>query len=287
MAIKITSSILKQVYKSRPKSAKKYDYGLVLVIGGSELYSGAPALSAMAAFRAGVDMVRILAPKRAADIIASFSPNLAAYPLTGKWLNESHLSTLLEFTKAAQVSAKDKVSVIIGGGLGRSEETQEVVKNYLAQINIPVVIDADAIYAVAEKPEVLKNKPFLCTPHSYEFYILTGHHPGKSDKERIKIVQRESLRLKTTILLKGQNDIISNGKKVAINKTGSPFMTVGGTGDVLAGICGALLARGINPFLAAQVGAFISGKAGQLAAKQKKDGLVATDVIEMISEVIR
>ena len=82
----VTPSILKQIYRERPADVKKYDYGLLLIIGGSEFYSGAPALSAMAAFRAGVDMARIVAPKRAADIIASFSPTLAAYPLEGKWL---------------------------------------------------------------------------------------------------------------------------------------------------------------------------------------------------------
>src|SRR3989338_6061867 len=157
----VTSSILKHIYKDRPADAKKYDYGLLLIIGGSEFYSGAPALSAMAAFRAGVDMARIVAPKRAADIIASFSPTLAAYPLEGKWLNQSHVATLIEFTKSAQAVAKNKIAVVIGGGLGRSEETQETVKEYLTQIDIPVVIDADAIHAVAEKPEVLSGKPFV------------------------------------------------------------------------------------------------------------------------------
>ena len=82
----VTKNILKKIYKVRPPESKKYDFGLLIVIGGSEFYSGSPALSAMAAFRAGVDMVRIIAPKRAADIIASFSPDLAAYPLEGKWL---------------------------------------------------------------------------------------------------------------------------------------------------------------------------------------------------------
>lgn len=285
--MEVTQSILKQIYKERPADAKKYDYGLLLVIGGSDFYSGSPALSAMAAFRAGIDMVRIMAPKRAADIIASFSPNLAAYPLDDKWLNQSHLAKLIEFTKVAQSVAQGKVAVVVGGGLGRSQETQEAVKEYLAQTEVPVVIDADAIYAVAERPEVLVGKPFLCTPHSYEFFVLTGQEvAGKSDNERAKIVQQEALRLGTTILLKGKTDIISDGKEIAFNKTGSPYMTVGGTGDTLAGICGALLARGISPFLASQAAVFINGKAGELAAKDKKDGLTATDVIEAIPEVI-
>ena len=93
--IKVTKDILKNIYKERLADSKKYDFGLLIVIGGSDFYSGSPALSAMAAFKSGVDMVRIIAPKRAADIIASFSPNLAAYPLEGNWLERKHLATLL------------------------------------------------------------------------------------------------------------------------------------------------------------------------------------------------
>ena len=96
--IEVTKSILKNIYKKRPDNARKYDYGLLLIIGGSEFYSGSPAFSALAAFKTGVDMVRIIAPKRAADIIASFAPDLAAYPLEGKRLTKDHLATLLSMT---------------------------------------------------------------------------------------------------------------------------------------------------------------------------------------------
>lgn len=283
----VTPSILKQIYQPRPAEARKYDYGLLLVIGGGEFYTGSPALAAMAAFRAGVDMVRIVAPQRAADIIASFSPNLAAYPLEGKWLTKQHLSTLLEMTESAKAVSNGKAAVVIGGGLGRSEETQEAVKEYLSEVSLPVVIDADAIYAVAKKPEIIAGKSFLCVPHSYEFFVLTGHEvSGKPDEEKARIVQQEANRLGTTILLKGKTDIISDGKEIAFNKTGSPYMTVGGTGDTLVGICGALMARGVELFIAAQAAAYISGKAGELAAKDKKDGLVATDVIDAIPNII-
>jgi len=93
--IEVTKNILKDIYKERPKDTKKYDFGLLLVIGGSDFYSGSPALSALAAFKSGVDMVRVIAPKRSADIIASFSPNLAAYPVEGSWVTKKHLATLL------------------------------------------------------------------------------------------------------------------------------------------------------------------------------------------------
>jgi len=287
LLIKITKTVLKNIYKKRPEDSKKYDYGFLVVIGGSDFYSGSPALSAMAAFRAGVDMVKILAPKRAADIIASFSPNLAAYPLEGRWLDEPDLADLLSMTESARIMGRGNAAVVIGGGLGRSKETQETTIKYLSKASLPVVVDADAIYALSQKPKLFKGKNFLFTPHCHEFFILTGKEVYRlKDKEKIKIVYEEAKRLGTTILLKGKNDIISDGREVAINKTGSPFLTVGGTGDTLAGICGALMARGIDPFLAAQAAAYINGKAGEIAAGKFAEGLTATDLIEAIPEVL-
>ncbi len=285
---KITGDILKKIYKERPKEAHKYNFGLLLVIGGSEFYSGSPALSAMAAFRSGVDMVHILAPKRAADIIASFSPNLAAFPLKGSHLTKKQdLATLLSQTKSAKIVAGDKTAVVIGGGMGRSQETQETILEYLSEIEIPAVIDADAIYAVAKDPEVISGKNFLITPHSHEFKILTGKDLSKnSQEEKIKQVKEEAERLKATILLKGGIDIISDGKETVINELGSPYLTVGGTGDTLAGICGSLIAQGQKVFKAAQAASYINSKAGRESAKDKKHGLTATDVIETIPKVL-
>lgn len=283
----VTKKILNKIYKKRPENSKKYDFGLLIVIGGSEFYSGSPALSAMAAFRAGVDMVRIIAPKRAADIIASFSPNMATYPLEGKWLEKKHLPTLIEMTESAQIVSNGKTAVVIGGGMGRSEETQEAILEYLSQIDVPVVIDADAIHALSKNPEIISGKDFLITPHTYEFFILTKKEVYKlPEKEKIRIVKEKAKEFNTTILLKGRTDIISNGKEVILNKTGTPYLTTGGTGDTLAGICGALLARGVGPFLAAQAGAFINGKAGEIVAKRIKESLLATEVIKAIPEVL-
>ena len=285
--VQVTKNILKNIYKARPADVRKYDYGLLIVIGGSEFYSGSPALAALAAFRAGVDMVRIIAPKRAADIIASFKPDLAAYPLEGNYLNKSHLSTLLSMTESAKAVARGNTAVVIGGGMGRSEEVQEAILEYLSQVSVPTVIDADAIHAVGKKPEIALGKPFLFTPHTYEFFVLTGKEIYKLPfEEKIKMVQEEATRLQTTILLKGPTDIISDGKEIALNKTGSPYLTTGGCGDTLAGICGALMARGIDPFTTAQAAAYINGKAGEIVAQRLKEGLLATDLIEAIPEVL-
>lgn len=287
--IKVTKTILKEIYKERPKDEyfRKYDFGLLLVIGGGQFYSGSPALSGMAGFMAGADMVSVIAPKRAADIIASFSPDLAAYPLEGDWLQKKHLPILISMTESAKAVSRGNTAVVIGGGTGRSEETQETILEYISQVQVPVVIDADAIHALAKNPEVVSGKNFLITPHSFEFFVLTQKEIYQlSKEEKIKTVKEEAARLQTTILLKEKPDIVSDGKEVALNDTGSPYMSVGGTGDTLAGICGALLARGIKPFTAAQAGAYINGKAGETAAEILKEGLLATDVIGAIPEVL-
>jgi len=286
--IRVNKNILKEIYLKKPENSRKYDYGLLVVIGGSEFYSGSPALSALAAFKAGVDMVRIIAPKRAADIIASFTPDLAAYPLKGNYLTKEELPTLISMIKGAQAVSNGKTAVVIGGGLGRSEEVKETVIELLSQIDVPAVIDADGIYALEKNLNLIAERPFLLTPHLYEFFVLTGQEvEGHSFEEKIKIVQEEAKRLKTTILLKGRKDIISNGKEVAVSKSGSPYLTKGGTGDTLAGIAGAFLARGIDPFLAGQAAAFINGKAGELAAKEFGISLTATDLINSIKKVLK
>jgi len=273
----VDKKLIKKIFKPREKWSHKGDFGSLLVIGGSKKYSGSPAFNALAAYRTGVDLITIAAPRRAADIIASFSPDLITYPLEGDHLNESHLDDIF-------VLAEDSDAVAIGGGLERNEETLTTVKRILKGLTSPCVIDADAIHAVATDKKVLR-KNFILTPHSHEFYILTGTKPDV--KNRVALVKKEASKLGCIILLKGYIDVISDGKQVAINETGNPFLTVGGTGDTLTGVCGALLARGIDPFEAACAASYINGKAGDLAAKRYGEGLMASDLIDEIPNVIK
>ncbi|PJA01653.1 NAD(P)H-hydrate dehydratase, partial [bacterium (Candidatus Gribaldobacteria) CG_4_10_14_0_2_um_filter_41_16] len=288
MLNKINKDILKQVYLPRPSESHKYDFGLLLVVGGGDFYTGSPALAAMAAFRAGVDMTHILAPKRAADIIAGFSPNLAAYPFKGKIFGNDDLPTLLAFTESAQSVAGEKTAVVLGGGMGRSSETKKAILAYLQQTKIKAVIDADGIHAVSENLDAIRGRNFIFTPHSYEFLTLTGRDIREAKlEEKIIVVQEEAKKFGGIIILKGATDIISNGFETVIDQGGSPFMTVGGTGDTLAGIAGSLLAQGCDPFLAAQAASFINGKAGELAATKFGPAMLATDLIEEIANVIK
>lgn len=284
---KTINELIREIYKPRDKDSLKYDNGLVVVIGGSDFYSGSPALSGMAAFRTGADMVRIIAPQRAADIIASFSPDLAAYPLEGKWLEKRHLATLVSMTESAKTVARGNVAVVIGGGIGRSEETQEAIREFLSQISVPVVIDADAIYAIKDEKEILSGKNCLITPHYFEFFSLSGKETYDLPlEEKIQAVQEEAKNIGAAILLKGAVDVVSDGERAGTNELGSPYLSVGGCGDTLAGIAGALMSRRISAYEAGLVAARINSSAGILAANELKDAMTATDLIERIRDSI-
>lgn len=274
----VKQSILRQIYKPRDDWSHKGNFGHLLVIGGSKKYSGSPAFNALAAYRSGVDLVTVATPKRAADIVATFSPDLITYPLDGDHFDDSHLKEVFGL-------AKDANAVAIGGGLEREKGTITAVRKFLKKIELPCVIDADAIHAIKKKSMIKRN--FVITPHSNEFFVLTGLQPEVDIERRIVLVKNVAAQLSCVIALKGHIDVISDGIRTAINKTGNPYMTVGGTGDTLTGICGALLARGVDPFDAACTACFINGMAGDLAARKYREGLMASDLIDEIPNVLK
>lgn len=283
MAItKLDSKILKGIYKERPDWSHKGDFGKLLIIGGSRRYTGAPALCALAALRAGCDLTRVACPESISSVVASFSPNIIAEPLEGDFISLNNLKTLLRISE-------DFDAVCIGSGLGRMLTTMQAVMEFLKKVKKPCVVDADAIHAVAYDLKRIfpkKGRELVLTPHTHEFFSLTRMKP-KPDRSRIALAQKCAKKLGTTILLKGYRDVISDGRNTAVNSTGNPGMTVGGTGDVVSGICGALLARGVSPYKAACAAAFIAGSAGDLASEEKGPGLLATDVIGKIPNVIK
>ena len=270
---------VRELYPKRDEWAHKGDSGRVLIIGGSRRYRGAPALAGLAALRAGADIVTIAAPESAADIISGFSPNLITEPLEGDFLNPRDVQKALTLSKKFD-------SVILGPGIGRMSPTKEFVIRFLKEVAKPCVIDADAIHLVSEHKNALR-KGFVVTPHAGEFYSLSGTEVGKNVKERGILASKFSREFGCCILLKGHVDVIAEGRNVIFNSTGNPYMTVGGTGDVLSGICGAMLAMGMKPFQAAAAAAYVSGRAGDLAADILGPGLVATDVIERIPKILK
>ena len=272
--------ILKKMYGKRDVWSHKGQFGRLVVISGSKRHTGSPCFVGLAAYRAGCDLVYIVSPERAADVAAKFSPNLITEPLKGDKLTKKHIDKIISLIKEVRATA-----VAIGPGLWREKETLDAILKLIKKINLPIVIDADAIRAIAKNKKVLKENSVL-TPHDDEFRALSEIRV-KNLTERKKFVKKEAKKLNCVILLKGHVDVVSNGNKIFLNKTGTPYMTKGGCGDTLTGICGALLARGIDTFDSACAAAYINGKAGELASKKYKQGLLATDLIENIPVVIK
>lgn len=267
--------------KRRRPEAHKGTFGRLLVIGGSNVFSGAPALAAIAALRTGVDIVTVAAPEKTASVISSMSPALITLKLKGKNLNTGNLSVLGEHLDSA-------TAVVLGPGLGLNSETREAVKEIFEQLRKtgkPLLLDADGLKAFAD----FKRKadlPLVLTPHAREYEILTGKKLPKDLDEQVEDVQKSAQKLGATILLKGPTDVICNGTDVKLNFTGNAGMTVGGTGDVLSGIVGGLLAMGADPFRAAAAGAFINGAAGDFVAAEKGFHMIPTDLLEVIPKVM-
>ena len=269
------------VSKKRPLDSHKGDFGSLLVVGGSEFYSGAPALTAMGAYATGVDLVFVAAPEIVASIIAGFSPSLITIKLKGKRLTQKNIQQLQPFLERVD-------AVAMGPGLGLHDETVEAVDTLLDWVEerkLPVLLDADALKGFAQKRRGIKT-PAVFTPHGGEFKILTGREAAGDFKERGKEVQTEAERLGATILLKGHVDIVSDGVHTRYNWTGNPGMTVGGTGDVLSGVTASFMAMGSSPFEAAVAGAFINGAAGDAAYEERGYYLLPTDLVDRIPRVI-
>jgi NAD(P)H-hydrate epimerase len=268
------------VKKTRGASAHKGDFGRLLVIGGSEVFSGAPALVSLAALRTGVDLVYLAAPAKTSYAVSSLSADLITLKLKGDHLNPNNVTTLIPYLEMVD-------AVAMGPGLGLDAETREFVSACVKAIETagkPLLLDADGLKAFAEFKHPLKV-PLVLTPHAGEYAILTGRKLPESMEERVAEVQKTAADLKAVILLKGQVDIVCDGERVKLNFTGNPGMTVGGTGDVLSGIVGALLAQKTDAFEAAVAGAFVNGAAGDFVAGDIGYHLVATDLLDWIPRV--
>ena len=252
---------VKVSYKRFDK-AHKGMHGRVMVLGGGE-YTGAPALAAMAAYAAGADIVTVVTPERVKGIIASFSPNLIV-----RGVKELSTSCVEEI---ADIAARHHVVV---AGMG-TEDITELVEELFKFGMDRAVLDAGALLS-----RVPEGKEVVLTPHGGEFRKVFGDEPSPEN------VLKAARKSRATVLLKGKEDVISDGERLKVNRSGNAGMTVGGTGDVLAGMCGAFLALS-SPFRAACSAAFVNGLAGDICFEEKGYSFTATDVVEKLPEAIK
>ncbi|WP_258085070.1 NAD(P)H-hydrate dehydratase [Thermococcus thermotolerans] len=261
----------------RKRGEHKGQNGKLLIIGGSGDYYGAPYLASKGASYL-VDLVYLAMPSEPAKRISD--PDLILRPVEGKNFTKKHLEGVLALAEKAD-------AVVIGPGIGLAEETKEFVRGFVRRCEKPMVIDADGIKAVAEDLSVLNGKTFVLTPHAGEFAVLFGVKPEGSLIEKAKVVKEKAGELDGVILLKGPYDIISDGKTWKYNRTGNRGMTTGGTGDVLAGLVGALLALGNEPLRAASVGAFLNGLAGDMVKEELGENFTALEVAKTVPYAVK
>ena len=275
--------------KNRDLSSHKGNNGRLLIVGGSADYSGAPAIAGMAAIGAGADLVYVASPEKSAEAIKSTSPDLIVKSLEGDKMSLSHLDEILKISDNVD-------AVLMGPGAGIDDETSKLFNVLASKIKKPIVMDADSLKQV--ELSLIKNREdIILTPHIFEFKSFFNvendlkldidSYDFKKVDENITQFQQIARRIKGTVIVKGQYDLILQGTKFRINKSGNPGMTVGGTGDALAGIVTGLLSQGLNTFDCACLGVFINGLAGDRAYDEKGNGFSATDLVSYIGGVIK
>jgi ADP-dependent NAD(P)H-hydrate dehydratase / NAD(P)H-hydrate epimerase len=267
----------------RSSDTHKGTYGHLLVIAGSRGKTGAAALAGSGALRAGAGLVTVATRPEAMGSVLAHAPELmgAELPAQGE-LALSDLNPILE-------AAEGKSALVIGPGIARGADTARLIGALVEELRVPCVLDADALNAVAEQSDVLRNAkaPLVFTPHPGEMARLLGTDTRAVQESRIAAVRRAAEIFRAVVVLKGAATLIAvPDSSVFVNPTGNPGMATGGTGDVLSGILGGLLAQRLAPLDAAIAGVYAHGLAGDLAAERTgHQGLVATDLLDGLCEV--
>lgn len=264
--------------RPRKQDSHKGDYGKLLIVGGSAGYTGAPCLAAEGALRSGVGIAFAAAPECVYPIVAAAAKREAVClptPSTDRGYSMSALEPLVERAKSCD-------ALLLGPGLGRSEESDRVALELISRAECPLVLDADGINAASENIDILRERsaPTVVTPHDVEF----GRLGGTLDGGRIAGASALAKRLGAVVVLKGNSTVTADpGGSVAVNSNGNPGMATGGSGDVLAGVIASLAAQGMKPFDAAAVGVWLHGRAGDIAAEELGEyGMLPSDLAERL-----
>ena len=281
MAIKtLTTSIVNKYIPSRKLNSRKGDNGKVLVVGGSYMYHGAPILSSLAALRTGADLVYTAVPKVNTQATRAASPDLIVIPLADSKLTRGSVNKLL-----GQIPVGiDSAAIGMGLAVENIEALKLLIKS-LIERDVRLSLDASALRK--EILPIIKGKNVVITPHSGEFERIFGEKIPSNKKTRISTLERLAKKNSITILLKGQDDIITDGVMTLINAKKTPAMTVGGTGDVLSGIVASMLSRNRNVLESTASAAFLNGQAGKIIQKQFGTHMIASDLIDVLPLVAK
>lgn len=271
----------------RPAKAYKGSMGDVLFIAGAAHYYGAPFLAAMSFLKSGGGYSRLAAPRSVIPVVAKRGPEIVFVPQ-----QETPAGSMAFGNKKALLELSAKVDmVVIGPGLSLQEDTVRLVKELVTAVKKPMLIDGDGLTAVAENPEILRNRKAatILTPHQGEMARLTGKPTAVIGSNKISVLREAVRNLRATIVLKGAHSLIgAQDGSVYINLSGNAGMATAGSGDVLAGCIAAMFGMGLNQDDAARKGTFIHGYAGDLGAAHKgTDGLTAKDIMAFLPRALK
>ena len=267
---------------NRPDDSNKGTLGSLLCICGSYGMAGAAIMAGKAALRCGIGLLKIAVPKSIYPVCTTNILESVYYPLeetSNGVISSKNTDFLLEMCEKSS-------AVVIGCGLSVCDDTKNLVQSVITNCEKPLVIDADALNCICNKPEILKNlkAPAIITPHPGEMARLLHSTPKTVNSSRENTAIDFAKKFGVVTVLKGAGTIIASPDgEVYINHTGNSGMATGGSGDVLSGIIGSLLAQGASPINAAAAGVFLHGTIGDLAAeKLGKISMLPTDMIDMI-----
>jgi hydroxyethylthiazole kinase-like uncharacterized protein yjeF len=271
----------------RSVEAYKGSVGDVLFIAGAANYYGAPYFAAMSFLKAGGGYARLAAPQSIIGKLAVKGREIVYLP------QEETVAGSIAFkniTKLLTAAAKVDM-VVIGPGLSLQEETVRLIKELAEAIKVPLLIDGDGLTAIADNPEILRNRKAatILTPHLGEMALLAGRPAAEISGKKIAVLRETTDKLKATIVLKGAHSLIgTRSGEVYINLTGNAGMATAGSGDVLTGCIAAMYGLGLKPEGATRKGVFLHGYAGDLAvAKKGADGVTAKDIMEFMPQALK
>jgi NAD(P)H-hydrate epimerase len=262
----------------RAPNSTKFDSGQVLVVGGSRGLTGAVCMAAEAAIRVGAGYATVAVP---ADLEPIFEVKLTEVMSRGFAGAEGRLAA--SSADAILAAAERAAAVVLGPGLGREDDSLELARALAQRIEAPLLIDADGLNAHAERLSSIAGRPAptVLTPHAGELGRLLGRDSREVARHRLACAREASEASGAIVLLKGDDSLVVDGGRLAISAGGSPGLATAGTGDVLSGTIGALLARGMDPFVATCAGVHAHQRAGRIAAQRlgAVESVIATDVI--------
>jgi ADP-dependent NAD(P)H-hydrate dehydratase / NAD(P)H-hydrate epimerase len=271
----------------RPADGHKGTFGTVVVVAGSRGLTGAAYLSSVASVRAGAGRVRLLVAEGVYSILAVKCTEVMATPLA-----EDAPGVLGAAALEEAVALLDSATAgVVGPGLGAAPATRDLVRDLVARCRRPLVLDADALNALADRPDLLRGlgPNHVLTPHPGEMARLTGRPAAEVQADRRRIAAEAAREWGAVVVLKGARTLVAAPDgRVSEDPHEVPALATGGTGDVLAGLIGGLMAQGSDPFQAAVTGVYVHGEAGRrLQARLGTAGLLASELLPELPVVMR